>query len=69
MKKILLKMVNYNNTSVIHFFYITSAGKKIICGVCLRNECTSVLENVNCKNCLRLLHETDILEQIKDDLD
>lgn len=62
-------MVKPNNTRILHFFYTVSAGRKIICGVCLRNECTSVLEDVNCVNCLRLLNETDILEQIKDDLD
>lgn len=52
-----------------HFLYTTNRGRKTLCGVCLRNECTEKIQEVTCPNCLRLIHETDILKLLQEELD
>lgn len=62
-------MVKPNDVTIKHFYYPTNSGMKTLCGVCLRNECTEDLDKTTCLNCLRLINETNVIDQIKEEIE
>lgn len=56
----------------IHFKYYDTQGIRTACGVCNRHRCTEETKITDlidcCPNCKRLLLETNLLVQIKEEL-
>jgi hypothetical protein len=49
----------------IHFFYRTTSGMKVLCGVCVRHRCSENREEVTCERCLKLLMDPKVLRIIE----